>query len=154
VLWWDGESFANFKEYGGGGHGESFAHVSAGMVKGFMGDAQFTTLGGGANVNMNHNVEKIDDNKEESQTMVMDDVLHVSGPEDNETESTNEVEEQLESKATNDPKVEDDSESMIENNKFVELDENTDDNKETQTVVMDHVQNPLILEDDEVKSLS
>ncbi|GJR94395.1 hypothetical protein Tco_0266569 [Tanacetum coccineum] len=103
--------------------------------------------------NMNHNVEKIDDNKEESQTVVMDDVLHVSGPEDNETESTNEVEEQLESKATNDPKVEDDSESMIENNKFVELDENTDDNTETQTVVMDHVQNPLILEDDEVKSL-
>ncbi|GJW67879.1 hypothetical protein Tco_0122303 [Tanacetum coccineum] len=50
VLWWDGESFANFKEYGGGGHGESFAHVSAGLVKGFMGDTQFTTLGGGANV--------------------------------------------------------------------------------------------------------
>ncbi|GKB81862.1 hypothetical protein Tco_0948757 [Tanacetum coccineum] len=43
---------------------------------------------------------------------------------------------------------------MIETNEFDELDENTDDNKETQTVVMDHVQNPLILEDDEVKSLS
>ncbi|GJU42635.1 hypothetical protein Tco_1195592 [Tanacetum coccineum] len=43
---------------------------------------------------------------------------------------------------------------MIENNEFVELDENTDDNKETQTVVMDHVQNPLTLEDDEVKSVS
>ncbi|GJY17742.1 hypothetical protein Tco_0389233, partial [Tanacetum coccineum] len=34
VLWWDGESFAKFKEYGGGGNGESFAHVSAGVVKG------------------------------------------------------------------------------------------------------------------------
>ncbi|GJU00069.1 retrotransposon protein, putative, ty1-copia subclass [Tanacetum coccineum] len=58
--------------------------------------------------NMNHNVEKINDNKKESQTMVMDDVLHVSGPEDNKAESANEVEEQLEAKATNDPKVEDD----------------------------------------------
>ncbi|GKB81861.1 hypothetical protein Tco_0948756 [Tanacetum coccineum] len=43
--------------------------------------------------NMNHNVDKIDDKKEESQTVVMDDVLHVSGPEDNEAESANEVEE-------------------------------------------------------------
>ncbi|GJU42636.1 hypothetical protein Tco_1195593 [Tanacetum coccineum] len=43
--------------------------------------------------NMNHNVEKIDDNKEKSQTVVMDDVLHVSGPEENEAESANEVEE-------------------------------------------------------------
>ncbi|GKD36205.1 hypothetical protein Tco_1251714 [Tanacetum coccineum] len=103
---------------------------------------------------MNHNVEKIDDNKEESQTMVMDDVLHVSSPEDNESESANEVEEQLEAKSTNDPKVDDDSESMIENNEFVELDKNTDDNKETQTVVMDHVQNPLSLEDYEEKSVS
>ncbi|GKF66805.1 hypothetical protein Tco_0193322, partial [Tanacetum coccineum] len=81
--------------------------------------------------NMNHNVEKIDDNKEKSQTVVMDDVLHVSGPEENEAKSANVVEEQLEAKATNDPKVEDDSESMIKNNEFVELDENTNDNKET-----------------------
>ncbi|GKC35211.1 hypothetical protein Tco_1047595, partial [Tanacetum coccineum] len=50
VLWWDGESFAKLKEYGGAGNGEIFAHVSAGVVKGFIGDAQFTTLGGGANV--------------------------------------------------------------------------------------------------------
>ncbi|GKB06415.1 isochorismate synthase, chloroplastic [Tanacetum coccineum] len=48
--------------------------------------------------NMNHNVEKINDNKKESQTMVMDDVLHISGLEDNKAESANEVEEQLKQK--------------------------------------------------------
>ncbi|GJW80678.1 hypothetical protein Tco_0144653 [Tanacetum coccineum] len=110
--------------------------------------------------NMNDNVEKIDDNKEESQTVVMDDVLNVSGPADNEA---NEFEEQLEAEATNDPKVEDDSESLIENNELVELNEKLqnlkdtveliDDDKKIQTVVMD-VQNLLSSEDYEVQPAS
>ncbi|PWA77911.1 hypothetical protein CTI12_AA212160 [Artemisia annua] len=108
-------------------------------------------------------VEVIDDDKE-SQPVVADNVVNVSGPEDEEAESANEVEQQLEAEATNDPKVEDDSGSLSENNEFVGLDEKlqnledtveiTDDNKETQTVLMDDVQNLSSSEDDEVKSVS
>nr|GFD34859.1 hypothetical protein [Tanacetum cinerariifolium] len=68
----------------------------------------------------------LDAKNKESQTVVMDHVLNVSDPDNNEA---NEGEEQLEAEATNDPKVKDDSESLIENHEFVVLDENTDDNK-------------------------
>jgi hypothetical protein len=107
-------------------------------------------------------IEVIDDDKE-SQTVVTDDVVNVSGPEDDEAKSANEVEQQLEAEATNVPKVDDDSGSLIENNEFVGLDEKlqnlkdtveiTDDNKETQTVLMDVVQN-LSSSEEEVQSAS
>ncbi|GJX51589.1 hypothetical protein Tco_0278434 [Tanacetum coccineum] len=104
--------------------------------------------------------------EEESQTMVMDDVLHVLGPEDNEAESANEVEDwmktlimdhvqnplsleddevksvseleqKLETEANNDLLVNDDSESHVVNSESVEFDSKLQTVKEVAEIIDD-----------------